>query len=153
MTVNISDERHRQSVSQAWSEYGDGRKIIDLGELSAMVSTNRVYRLQLGDGGRIIAKSSNYGSFFLFAEDHDRLHRTSRLLDGGPYEQFMASTLTADGRPYVWYDGDVWVAFYREVEVRNHLPAILAPEQVTNFGEEVAKFHRATAGVARLVPV
>ncbi|MED5570053.1 MAG: hypothetical protein VYE12_01340, partial [Actinomycetota bacterium] len=74
MTVDISDERHRQSVSQAWSEYGDGRKIIDLGELSAMVSTNRVYRLQLGDGGRIIAKSSNYGSFFLFAEDHDRLH-------------------------------------------------------------------------------
>ena len=64
----------------------------------------------------------------------------------------MASTLTADGRPYVWYDGDVWVAFYREVEVRDHLPAILAPEQVTNFGEEVARFHRATAGVARLVP-
>ena len=34
MTVDISDERHRQSVLQAWSEYGDGRKIIDLGSVS-----------------------------------------------------------------------------------------------------------------------
>ena len=152
MTAEISDDRHRSSVEQAWVEYGDGRSITDLVELSAMVSTNRVYRLRLSDGDAIIAKSSNYGSFFLFAEDHDRLHRTSRLLDGGPFEHFMASTLTADGRPYVWYDGDVWVAFYREVEVRDHLPAILEPEQVTNFGEEVARFHRATAGVARLVP-
>ena len=59
MTVDISDERHRQSVLQAWSDYADGRKIIELGELSAMVSTNRVYRLQLDDGGAIIAKSSN----------------------------------------------------------------------------------------------
>ena len=86
MTIEISDERHRKSVEQAWIEYGDGRSLVELIELSAMVSTNRVYRLLLESGDAVIAKSSNYGSFFLFAEDHDRLHRTSRLLDGGPYE-------------------------------------------------------------------
>ena len=55
-----------------------------------MVSTNRVYRLALDDGSHAIVKSSNYGSFFHFAEDHDRLHRAIQLLRGGPYEHFMA---------------------------------------------------------------
>ena len=146
------EARHRGVIESAWRDYGDRRSITEFVELSAMVSTNRVYRLVLSDGDTVIAKSSNYGSFFLFAEDHDRLHRTSRLLEGGPYEHFMASMLTADGRPYIWYDGEMWAVFYREVQVRDRLPAILTESQVVNFGEEVARFHRATAAVARLVP-
>ncbi len=146
------EARHRSVIETAWRDYGDSRTIDQFVELSAMVSTNRVYRLVLSDGDTVIAKSSNYGSFFLFAEDHDRLHRTSRLLEGGPYEQFMARMLTADDQPYIWYDGDMWAVFYREVQVRDRLPAILTEDQVVNFGEEVARFHRATASVARLVP-
>jgi hypothetical protein len=149
---DTTDVQHRRAVESAWEEYADGRRISAVEELSAMVSTNRVYRLTLSDHSSVIAKSSNYGSFFLFAEDHDRLHRTERLLEGGPYEHFMAATLTADGRPYVWYDGTIWVALYHEVEVRDRLPNILSVDQVKNFGEEVARFHRATAAVARLVP-
>ena len=136
MTVDISDERHRQSVLQAWSDYADGRKIIELAncrrwcQQTVFIGCSLMMAAQLLQNHRIMGRS-----FFL--PKITIAHRTSRLLDGGPYEQFMASTLTADGRPYVWYDGDVWVAFYREVEVRDRLPAILAPEQVTNFGEEV----------------
>lgn len=142
------EARHRSVIETAWRDYGDRRTIDQFVELSAMVSTNRVYRLVLSDGDTVIAKSSNYGSFFLFAEDHDRLHRTSRLLEGGPYEQFMARMLTADDQPYIWYDGEMWAVFYREVQVRDRLPAILTEDQVVNFGEEVARFHRATASVS-----
>jgi hypothetical protein len=92
--VDATDARHRAVVSAAWRDYGDPRAIVDVGELSAMVSTNRVYRLTLEDGTHVIVKSSNYGSFFLFAEDHDRLHRANRLLDGGPYGRFLADAYT-----------------------------------------------------------
>ena len=64
--------RHLDAIRHAWEDFGDERRIADIVELSAMVSTNRVYRLVLNDSSAIIAKSSNYGSFFLFAEDHDR---------------------------------------------------------------------------------
>ncbi|NBU96571.1 MAG: hypothetical protein EBS20_11925, partial [Actinobacteria bacterium] len=144
--------RHLDAIRNAWSEFDDGRRIADIIELSAMVSTNRVYRLVLDDGAAIIAKSSNYGSFFLFAEDHDRLHRCTRLLSGGPYEEFMAGMLTADDRPFIFYDGEMWVVFYTEVEVRDRLPAILSEAQVDNLGAEIARFHRATHSVARLLP-
>src|SRR5210317_690104 len=134
--------RHLDAIRNAWSEFDDGRRMADIVELSAMVSTNRVYRLVLDDGAAIIAKSSNYGSFFLFAEDHDRLHRCTRLLSGGPYEDFMAGMLTADDRPFIFYDGEMWVVFYTEVEVRDRLPAILSEPQVDNLGAEIARFHR-----------
>ena len=146
------EQRHADAVRAAWADYGDGRALARLDELSAMVSTNRVFRLALDDGSSVIAKSSNYGSFFLFAEDHDRLHRCSRLLTGGPYEHFMAGSLTVDDRPYLWYDGEMWVVLYREVEVRDRLPAILTPTQVESFGAEIARFHRACSSVSRLIP-
>ena len=123
--VDAADARHRQVIEDAWRDYGDARALVGIDELSAMVSTNRVYRLALDDGSHVIGKSSNYGSFFLFAEDHDRLHRANRLLQSGPYGRFMAEILTTDGRPYLWYDGEMWAVFYEEVEVRDRLPPIL----------------------------
>lgn len=106
VNVNAIDTRHRQVVLAAWADY-DGREVVELHELSAMVSTNRVYRLVFADGEQVIAKSSNYGSFFMFAEDHERLHLVNKLLVGGPFEHFMADVLTRDGRPYLWYDGEM----------------------------------------------
>ena len=117
-----------------------------------MVSTNRVYRLVFDDGSSVIAKSSNYGSFFLFAEDHDRLHRTIELLRGGPYGHFLAGPLTRDGKPYVWYDGRIWAIFYEEIEQRDRLPRRLTDAQVARLGTEIGEFHRACASVSRLLP-
>ena len=150
--VDATDARHRQVITTAWADYGDRRAVTAIDELSAMVSTNRVYRLTLDDGSHVIAKSSNYGSFFLFAEDHERLHRANRLLDGGPYGSFMANVLTADGRPYLWYDGEVWAVFYEEVAVKDRLPRILSDAQVEQLAREIGRFHRACDGIARLVP-
>ncbi|MGA1073526.1 MAG: hypothetical protein ACO307_00165 [Ilumatobacteraceae bacterium] len=150
--MDTTDERHRSVLRSAWEAYGDPRAVAAIDELSAMVSTNRVYRLTLDDGSHLIAKSSNYGSFFLFAEDHERLHRATQLLQGGPYESFLANVLTAEGRPYLWYDGEMWAVFYEEVTVKDRLPRILSDAQVERLGEEIGRFHRACDGISRLVP-
>lgn len=146
------DTWHRAAVNTAWEAYGDPRRIMAVEELSAMVSTNRVYRLTLDDGERIFAKSSNYGSFFLFAEDHERLHRVTELLAGGPYDGLLAESLTRDGKPFIWYDGASWAVFYREVQVRSRLPRRLSDPQVAQLGAELARFHRACDSIARFVP-
>jgi hypothetical protein len=152
LDVDPLEERHRAVIDAAWADFPDDRRIMTVDELSAMVSTNRVYRLTLDDARTIIAKSSNYGSFFLFAEDHDRLHRTNELLHGGPYDSFMANALTSDGRPYLFYDGEMWVVFYEEVEMRDRLPKVLTPGQIARLGGEIGRFHRACTSVARLIP-
>jgi hypothetical protein len=108
--------------------------------------------LRFTDDSSVIAKSSHYGSFFLFAEDHDRLHRVTRLLHGGRYDGFMADALTRDGKPYVWYDGQTWVVFYTEVEIADRLPRRLTDAQVATLGRELARFHRACDSVARMIP-
>ena len=150
--MDADDARHRAVIDVAWADYGDDRAITRVDELSAMVSTNRVYRLTFGDSTTVIAKSSSYGSFFLFAEDHERLHRTNLLLHGGRFEHFMADVLTRDGTPYLWYDGEMWVVFYGEVEVRDRLPKILSDDQVEQLGREIGRFHRACTSVSRMIP-
>jgi len=147
-----ADTRHRAAIAAAWADYGEPQPIASLEELSAMVSTNRVYRLHLADRSRVVAKSSNYGSFFLFAEDHERLHRVTQLLTGSPYDGFLAGSLTRDGKPYIWYDGRTWVVFYEEVEVRARLPRRLADAQVAQLGAELARFHKACDSIAAFLP-
>jgi DNA-binding FrmR family transcriptional regulator len=148
----LPEARHRAAVIDAWHQHGDPREVVDTVELSAMVSTNRVYRLVLDDQSTVIAKTSNYGSFFLFAEDHDRLHRCNRLLRGSRYEQFLADALTADGRPDIFYDGEIWAVFYNEVPIADRLPRILSHGQVDNLADEIADFHLECAEVAPQIP-
>ena len=46
----------------------------------------------------------------------------------------MANALTVDGRPYLFYDGEMWVVFYEEVEIRDRLPKVLTSGQVASSG-------------------
>ena len=139
-------------VEAAWQHLGDGRAITRIVEVSAFVSTNHVYRVELNDGSNVIAKVSSYGSYFLFREDHDRLHACHELLAESRYASFLADVLTKDGRVFTSLDGDVWTVFYEEVERRDSLPRILDDSQVANFAEEIALFHRACANAAALIP-
>ncbi len=151
--MDAVEGRHRDVVDTAWHDYGDPRRLVGVTELSAMVSTNRVYLLTLDDGSTAIAKVSNYGSFFLFAEDHDRIHRCHALLQGGRFEHFLADSLTtAAGRPYIWYDGEMWAVMYNEVPARDRLPRVLTQDQIDNLADEVAAFHLACAELAPSVP-
>jgi hypothetical protein len=129
-------------VRAAWRSFGDARAIVDIVDMSAMVSTNTVMRVALSDGSAVFAKVSSYGSYFLFAEDHDRLHRLTLLLRDTPFGGLLADTLTMpDGQPFTYYDGAVWVVFYNEVERRDRLPRILNDRHIATLAGEVALFH------------
>jgi hypothetical protein len=139
-------------VHQAWNEYGDPRRIDHLEEVSAHVSTNRVFRVHFTDTSHVVAKVSSYGSYFLFAEDHDRLFRLHNQLQSTRWHGFLAQVLDQDGRPYTWYDGRCWAAFYIDVERRESLPRILSDAQIGCFAREIAEFHLSCAAVAPHLP-
>ena len=143
-------------VRVAWAELGDPRPIVEVHEISANVSTNRVYRVVLGDDETVVCKVSSYGSYFLFAEDHDRLHRCARMLATNPetnrWAPFLANVLERDGRPFTWYDGSIWAVFYQDVPRAESLPRVLSIAQVENLGRETAEFHAACQPMSRHLP-
>jgi hypothetical protein len=148
-------DRHRDALDDAWAAYGDPRLIVRADEVSANVSTNRVYRLHLGDDSTCVAKVSSYGSYFLFVEDHDRLHRCARLLDQTRFGGMLADVWTERERPdriFTWYDRTMWAVFYDDVPRAEALPKVLSVEMVENLGREIAEFHVACTDVARQIP-
>ena len=139
-------------VRLAWADYGDARSVVSMQEMSAHVSTNRVFRVVLSDASSVVAKVSSYGSYFLFAEDHDRLARCSSLLRHGRWAGFLADVLTVEKRPYTWYDGRRWCAFYTEVQRAASLPKVLGSSDVTALAREIARFHHACTDIAPALP-
>lgn len=150
--VALAYDRALEAVNQAWIEFGDGRRITGVEETSAHVSTNRVFRLILSAGESVVAKVSNYGSYFLFAEDHDRLFECTTLLASSRWSHFLATVLTRDGRPYRWYDGECWVVFYVDVPRAEMLGGVVAEDDIDNFATEMAEFHRVSQEVGRRLP-
>ena len=140
-------------AKMAWNAYGDPRSIVAVEEVSTFVSTNHVYRCLLSDDSAVIAKVSSYGSYFLFREDHDRLHACHRLLGGTRHARLLADVLTVGDQPFTHYDGQTWVVFYDEVPRARSLPKILNEAQITTFAQEIALFHRACADVAPKIPL
>lgn len=153
-------------VRDAWRAYGDSRVITSVVEVSAKVSTNHVYRLHLDDGGSAIAKVSSYGSYYLFREDHDRIHRSRELLQDTRWAGLLAdvfverdqlpggpSQRTRPPRVFTHYSGQLWTAFYQDVAVDQSLPRVLSDAQIGELGEEMALLHRDCADVARRIPL
>ncbi|CAB4880571.1 unannotated protein [freshwater metagenome] len=153
--------RYDAEVRDAWRAYGDPRAITSIVEVSAKVSTNHVYRLHLDDGNSVIAKVSSYGSYFLFREDHDRIHRTRQLLQPTRWADLLADVYVERDEPtegrvaqvFTHYTGELWTAFYQDVELGRTLPRVLTEGQVGELGEEMALLHRDCADVARRIPL
>jgi len=143
---------HRRAITAAWVDYGDERAIVHLDEVSADVSTNRVYRVHLDDGSTVIGKVSSYGSYFLFYEDHDRLSRCADLLHGTRFQGMLAGIRHRDGRMFTWYDQNMWAVFYDDVPRRDALPRVLSRDQIRNLGREMAEFHLACTDIAPQIP-
>jgi len=138
---------------EAWDNYPDERRIRSVEEASANVSTNQVFRLHLSDGGTIIAKVSSYASYFLFREDHDRIHLWNQLLQRTRYKNFLADALTVDDRVYTYYDGSAWAIFYNDIQFQQSLPRILNEELIINLAEEIAYFHKECRMIVREMPL
>jgi len=157
-------DAHRRAVHSAWEEYGDPRRITSLDEVSANVSTNRVYRVHLDDRSTFVCKVSSYGSYFLFVEDHDRLFRCARLLDSTRFAGMLADVWTIRdggtdssgeapaGRIFTWYDRKMWAVFYDDVPRGESLPRVLSLEMIENLGREMAEFHLACADLTPRIP-
>jgi len=152
--------RHRVAVDAAWKAYGDPRTIVGADEVSANVSTNRVYRVHLDDGSTLVSKVSSYGSYFLFLEDHERLHTCATLLDGTRFAGMLADVWTrpdadASGghqRIFTWYDQSMWAVFYDDVPRGHALPRVLSVDLIENLGREIAEFHLACTDLAPQIP-
>ncbi len=129
-------------VTEGWLAYGDPRAIADVEEVSADVSTNRVYRLILADGSHVVAKASSYGSFVHFRQDHHRIARWIELLGPTRFAGVLAPVLGRGDEPYIHRDGPAWSAFYGEVERGELLPPILDEDDIAPLGGELAAFHR-----------
>jgi hypothetical protein len=141
-----------ETARAAWESYGDPRSIVHTDEVSADVSTNHVYRLVLDDDSSVIAKVSSYGSYYLFREDHDRLHRCRTRLQHTRFADLLADVLTRDGKVYTYHGDAGWVAFYQEVPQLSRLPRILDDDQIVNLAEEIADFHLACHRAAAYIP-
>jgi hypothetical protein len=143
---------HRSALDAAWDAYGDPRHVIGVTNVSANVSTNRVYRMHLDDGSSVVGKVSSYGSYFLFVEDHERLNTCASLLHGTRFGGMLAEVWKRDGRLFTWYDHTMWAVFYDDVPRRDSLPRVLTPSQIANLGREMAAFHLACTALAPQVP-
>jgi hypothetical protein len=147
---------HREAVHSAWVLYGDPRSITALDEVSANVSTNRVYRVHLDDASTFVCKVSSYGSYFLFVEDHDRLFRCARLLDDTRFAGMLADVWTVGGGRrapiFTWYDRRMWAVFYDDVPRGDSLPRVLSTDMIDNLGREMAEFHTACTDLASRIP-
>ena len=143
-----------EQVEAAWTAFGDPRTIRRIVEVSAFVSTNHVYRVELSDATSVIAKVAWYGSYFLFREDHERLQACKDLLAGTRFADVLAGVLTKGGWVFTHFDAteDVWTVFYEEVARRESLPKVLSLDQIDQFAREMARFHRACADVAPRIP-
>jgi hypothetical protein len=153
--LNTADpvDRISKTLYSAWENYGDSRRITGIIEVSARVSTNQVFRLELSDRSTIIAKVSSYGSYYLFREDHDRLHLLDTLLGETRYANLLADALLKDDRIYTYYDDRVWAIFYQDVPTRHYLPPILSPGQITSLGGRLAEFHNQCDRIADRIPL
>jgi hypothetical protein len=153
-------DAHRHAVHAAWDAYHDQRAIVGLDEVSANVSTNRVYRVHLDDASTLVCKVSSYGSYFLFVEDHERLSRCASLLDGTRFAGMLADVWMSppehDGRGrkhiYTWYDRTMWAVFYDDVPRGESLPKVLSLDLIENLGREIAEFHLACTDLGPRIP-
>jgi hypothetical protein len=157
---HLQDRKYERHLHDAWLDYGDPRQVTSVVEVSAKVSTNRVYRLHLDDGTSVVAKVSSYGSYFLFREDHDRIHRTRELLQTTRWAGLLADVLTdrntepgQPGKVYTYYTGELWTAFYQDVPQGQALPRVLSEGQIADIGQEMALLHRECTDVGRRIPL
>lgn len=139
-------------VLKAWAEYGDKRPLVKVEDISASVSTNKVYRVLLGDGHEVVAKTTLYGSYVHFRQDHRIVQQWNRRLAGGRYRNFLAQVcLKEDGEVFTARVDDTWVVFYEKAQFYDFLPQVLSEAQIISFGSEMAELHSAASQVAGLL--
>lgn len=142
-------------IRYAWMAYDSTRPIRRISDISAMVSTNHVYRIQLKDGETIIAKLSYFGKFEHFVVDHKTINVLSNNLPVR-YENFLSRALMKGNQLFVHrFQNDIidaWVVFYRPIRIKNKMPKRLENKDIDKLGVEFASFHKACHTVRNTLP-
>src|ERR1700744_5118502 len=142
-------------IKAAWQGYDASKTIKSIDDISAMVSTNHVYRITFDDDDIIIAKLSNFGKYEYFKEDHRIIHSLSNNLLY-PFENFLAKSLLKNNRVYIYRHKlaktDAWVVFYNPTRIMDRFPRRLDEKQIRKFGQQIGKFHKACSRIKNVLP-
>lgn len=141
-----------QLLNNAWSALGEPHTITGITEISANVSTNRVYQLTLDNDHQIIAKTSSYGSYVHFRQDHVLINEWIRLLRRTRYRSLLARVLTKNDKVFTYREDNWWAAFYEKAPFYDFLPARLGDDHVLALGREMARLHQESTRAARELP-
>lgn len=145
-SLNLLDT---ELVGRAFAALNTGASVAHVVEISATVSTNRVYRVTLDDGKDVIAKTSSYGSYVHFRQDHRLIQQWRRLLGGTRFSRFLAGIYESEpGKVFTYREGPRWVVFYEKAPFYDFLPRVLDRDQIAAFGREMAEFHDVSSGVS-----
>lgn len=142
-------------IRYAWRAYDHTRTIGTIDNISAKVSTNSVFQLNMTDGNILIAKVTVFGSFEGFAEDHTIVNVLANNLPVR-YADFLSRALMKGNQlffhRYIDPDTDAWVVFYRPIHIQEQSPKRLSLDQVSKLGSEIAAFHRDCTLISRTLP-
>jgi len=142
-------------IKKAWEGYDNSKTIKEIADISAMVSTNHVFRITFEDGDMVIAKLSYFGNYEHFKEDHRIIHALSNNLLY-PFENLLAKSLLKNNRVYIYRykqgRTDAWVVFYNPSRILERLPRRLEDHHIRKLGQQVGKFHKACSRVKNVLP-
>ena len=142
-------------IKKAWEGYDASKQIRSIDDISAMVSTNRVFKVTFDDGDMVIAKLSYFGKYEYFKEDHRIIHSLSNNLLY-PFENLLSKSLLKNNRVYTYrykHDKtDAWVVFYNPTRIFERMPRILEERHIRKLGQQIGKFHKACARAKNVLP-
>jgi len=142
-------------IKKAWEGYDASKTIKSIDDISAMVSTNHVYRITFDDDDIIIAKLSTFGKYEHFKEDHRIIHSLSNNLLY-PFENLLAKSLLKNNRVYIYRHKhaktDVWVVFYNPTRIMDRMPRRLDEHHIRKLGQQIGKFHKACSRIKNVLP-
>jgi Ser/Thr protein kinase RdoA (MazF antagonist) len=142
-------------IKKAWEGYDASKPIREIEDISAMVSTNHVFRIAFEDDDIIIAKLSYFGKYEYFKEDHRIIHSLSNNLLY-PYENLLAKSLLKNNRVYIYRykhgKTDAWVVFYNPTRILERLPRRLEEHHIRKLGQQAGKFHKACSRIKNVLP-
>lgn len=142
-------------IKYAWIDYDPSRRIKSIVDISALVSTNHVYKITLENRQIVIAKLSYFGKYEHFVEDHGIINVLANNLPY-PYEGVLSRSLMKGDKVFVHRFQneliDAWVVFYRPVKIKKRLPRRLNEAEIQLLATEMAHFHKACASIRHTLP-
>src|SRR5580698_592708 len=142
-------------LRRAWEGYDSSKTIKLIEDISAMVSTNHVFKITFEDDDIVIAKLSHFGKYEYFKEDHRIIHSLCNNLLY-PFENLLAKSLLKNNRVYIYRHRqgktDAWVVFYNPSRIDESLPRRLEEHHIIKLGQQVGRFHKACSRTKNVLP-